>query len=86
MTQDHQQALIDECLNAQAVLEELITHEESQHRTLKNLEVYGNLNLRRFECKRCEHVTHTQFAFPYCSNCNWDFLTDPTINPVAQAA
>ena len=31
-----------------------------------------------FECPRCQSMIKTIFDEPYCRECCWDYLTDPT--------
>lgn len=32
---------------------------------------------REHVCPRCKSITRTTEESPYCSDCNWDSLTDP---------
>lgn len=85
--ESQQQAVIDECLNESDVLEELAVNEEFlKRKEQENCKILF-LNLRRSDCPRCGYTTKTSSKFPYCSDCNWDYLDDSNqTNNVARAA
>lgn len=87
MIHESQAAVIDECLNAIDVLEELVANEEFlKKKEQENCKVLL-ISTRSIVCPRCSHVTKTSSKFPYCSDCNWDYLHNPNqMNNVAQAA
>lgn len=68
---------MEEALNAHDVLNELIENENY----LKEKEVANSkiltFSTRVQSCPRCKFESKTSLQFNYCSNCNWDKLTDP---------
>jgi hypothetical protein len=87
MFHGNHQAMIDECLNARDVLEELVSNEEFLKKKSEESCKILVLNLREHLCLRCDHSTKTTSKFPYCSECNWDYQHDSKqTNIVAKAA
>lgn len=81
------QFLVDECLNARDVLNELIENEEF----LKGKESLNSkvlsFSTRKQTCPRCQFESKTSLSFNYCPHCNWDKLTDPSnTNYIAELA
>ncbi len=65
--------------NATDVLNELVEH----HENLKELEyncggVRAMVNTYHARCPRCHSKSKILSGHPYCSDCNWDSLEDPS--------
>ena len=81
------QTTLEDFENAVAVFEELLDHLE----TLKAKEDCSpgriiHLNTYPHSCPRCEEVTRTVTADPYCPNCNWDSVSDPYLRGLKWAS
>jgi hypothetical protein len=73
------QVLIEQSLNARAVLEELLCNEEYlKDRGQEDAGKVLRMDLRYSKCPRCKAISRLITQSPYCSACNWDSLTDPS--------
>lgn len=78
----HQQTTttLDESLNAGEVFEELLDHREALREHEENKR--GNIipfSSYIHKCPRCESKVRISGKHPYCPDCNWDSLTDPSM-------
>lgn len=79
--------LVDECINACDVLNELVENEEFlKEKEFRN----GSLllfEMRKQNCPRCKFESKTTLEYNYCPYCNWDKLFDLSdSNSVAEFA
>lgn len=56
---------------------ELITEKKCQE---AKLNLVKNQKLRFYKCHRCFATTKIVGHYPYCTECNWDSLTDVYLN------
>ncbi len=69
----------EETENEAEVLEELVEHYENlKERERKNVGVRTISNVHPSRCPRCHGRTRVSSGHPYCMDCNWDSLTDPS--------
>jgi hypothetical protein len=78
-------SILNEIQNSHEVLDELLEHWENlKEREEKRIGVRSIPNGYKHQCPRCEAKTRISGKHPYCSECNWDSLTDPSLGKVVQ--
>lgn len=70
---------IDELENATDVLNELVEHHENlKEREHNRVGVRAMVSTYHARCPRCHSRSKILSGHPYCPDCNWDSLEDPS--------
>jgi hypothetical protein len=69
----------EELENAADVLNELVEHHENlKEREYNRVGVRAMVNTYHARCPRCHSRSKILSGYPYCPDCNWDSLEDPS--------
>lgn len=70
---------IEELENAEDVLNELVEHHQNlQERERNRVRLKIKTNVFHKRCPRCQAKAKILSGSPYCPDCNWDSLEDPS--------
>ena len=70
---------IEELENATDVLNELVEHHENlKERERNRIGVKVMVNTYHARCPRCHSKSKILSGHPYCPDCDWDSLEDPS--------
>lgn len=74
---------IEELENTTDALSELIEHHDSlKERERNRVGVRAITDSYHCKCPRCRSKTKISSGHPYCPECNWDSLSDPSFTQV----